>query len=631
MSESAPRTGRGFAAALACVIGVHAALLLYFAPPSVMFSKQPVVALDYALHVYQVDRASAAFREHRALWAYDPLLLAGQPAGVVEDLTSKGTELFVIALGGLGVPMGLAFNLFIVLVHLGLGVTAFAVGRLLRLERASTLVLYALWVALWFFDSFLHWSWWVGMISWSWASYGSVLLIALLYRTLEEPRPSRFAWLGLLAAGLALVHPFIVLTLAVPCLALYARSFKALARRDHALLWLAAGIAASTALVWIFPLLRFRHYVGDVDTFFNATLSFALFDSLDLLKDGRQTGAPARTLFRTLAFVAGGVLLWRWTKRGDRRALPLGALVLSALVLAYGSAYFWHGRQTQPYRHIGPAMFAAAVPAAILLWEVFSPRALRAYPVAARLAIGLLAVVALPRVVRTVLHYVPDLLPERVLRAKADVLSSALVGLSEPRPVRMMHHGPLPYQTAIRDWLRENHRGRGRVVVADWVLAEYLVVAADVPILGGIVERNVPHVDAHLFRREPDGNLPVPELERYLEDYAVGFVIVFGDFGPLDARRELLEPAEVVGGHRIYRTRREPSYFAAGSGQVTEQAVNRIRVQELSGPAVLRFHYLETLACRPDCSLSKQPIPGDRVGFIRVETSSREIEIYNAY
>lgn len=621
-----------FGVALLSLIALHLGLLLYFAPPATLLSKQPVMTVDYALHVYQVDRAWTAFNEHGALWAWDPLALAGQPAGVVEDLTSKGTELFVIGLGRLGVSRAFAFNLFILLVHLGLPLTAWLVGRLLSLGRWETLVLHGLWLCLWFFDSFMHWSWWIGMITWCFASYGAVLLIALLYRCLEAPTLGRFAWLALLAAVLSLVHPFVVLSLAIPCVALYARSFRGMSGKAHAMLGGAALVAASTALIWIFPFLRFKHYVGDVDTFFNATASFAFFDAFDLLKDGRQTGGPVRTMFRMLCFAAGGVMLVRWHRAGDRRALGLSSLVLSALVLAYGSAYFWLGRQTQPYRHIGPAMFAAAVPAAVLLREVLSPSALRSYPRGAQLALMFCAVLLVPRAARTALQYMPTLLPQQVERSKLDFLSSPLVGLNEPKPLVMRHEGPLPQQQAVRSWLLKHHAGGGRVVVNDWVLGEYLAASTNVPILGGIVERNVPHVDAHLFRREPDGNLPPAELAAYFDTYAVEYVVLAGGHLPLDERRELLRPTAAVSGYRIYRTVKAPNYFERGAGKVRSQAVNKLELSEVKGDvAVLRFHWMETLRCRPECSVEREPNTLDRVGFIRVNNPPPAFEIYNGY
>jgi hypothetical protein len=619
-------------AALVLTIVLHLGLLAYFAPPRVLLAKEPVATIDYSLHAYQVDRALGAFRQAGALWAYDPLLLAGQPAGVTEDLTSKGTELFVIGAARLGLHPGLAFNLFILLVLLALPAAGYASARLFGLTRGQSVVVILLWELLWFFDSFLHWSWWIGMISWSFACYGAVLLLGMFHRALETKKTGWYLALAPAGFVLALVHPLVSVTLAVPCLALYARAFRRLSAREHALIALFVLGAASSALIWIFPFLRFRHYVGDADTFFNAKLSYLLFDSFDLLKDGRQTGGPIRTMIRTLCFAAAALCLWRWHKQGDRRLLPLAALIGWTLLLAYCGGYSWIGRQTQPYRQIGPAMLAAAIPAAELLSALCSPRAIAALSRRAKLLVALLLVLVVPRFVRTVLHYMPDLLPEQVMRSKLDLLSSPLVGLNEPKPTRLALQAAPPQHQAVRRWLIEWHAGRGRIVVSEWVLGEYLAASTKLPILGGLVERNVPHVDAHLFRRHPEGDLPGSELADYFETYAVGWVVTAGEFGPLDRRRDLLEPTEVVEGYRIYRTRAEPSYFALGTGSVETQRLNTITIADASGPEiVLRFHWLETLRCRPSCEVERFAVPGDRVGMIRIASPPQRFEIYNSY
>jgi hypothetical protein len=396
---------------------------------------------------------------------------------------------------------------------------------------------------------------------------------------------------------------------------------------------LLSGIAgAASALVWIFPFLRFKHYVGDADTFFNATLSYVVFDAFDLLKDGRQTGGPMRTMVRMLCFAGAAVGLWRLRRAGDRRFLPLALMVVWPLVLAYASGYAWVGRQTQPYRQVGPAMLAAAIPAAIVLREVLAPSAIRELSHKARILFGILLVLAVPRFVRTVLHYIPELLPKQVIRSKLDFLSSPLVGLNEPAPLPMrLHHAPEPHR-AVKRWLEHNHGGRGRIVINEWVLGEYLAAATKLPILGGLVERNVPHVDAHLFRRHPAGDLPGDALRKYLELYAVGFVLTSGEFGPLDHRRDLLEPAHVVEGYRIYRTKSEPSYFVRGTGSVATQRLNLIGVDNASGDeVVLRFHWMETLACRPGCKVERFEVDGDRVGFVRVPSPPPKFEIHNVY
>jgi hypothetical protein len=134
------------------------------------------------------------------------------------------------------------------------------------------------------------------------------------------------------------------------------------------------------------------------------------------------------------------------------------------------------------------------------------------------------------------------------------------------------------------------------------------------------------------MRHDPEGMLKPEGLKNYLERYAVGWVVVDGEFGPLDVRRDLLQPAESVGGFRIYRARAEPSYAARGNARISSQSLNSINVTDVTGPElVLRFHWMETLRCRPGCTIERAPEPFDRVGFVRVRNPPPAFEIYNGY
>ncbi len=603
---------------------LHAALLLYFAPPRVLFSRDPIMMVDYALHAYQVDRALQAYHGWHELWGYDPLSLAGQPSGVAEDLTSKGTELFVIGLRGLGMDAGVAFNLFIALSLALVPFAGYAAARAFRLSKAAAGVTALLWVLLWYFDSFMHWSWWIGMITWCFVAYGSVLFVGLFQRALEpSSKRVHFLPLILLAPVLAIVHPFAALTLLVPCGVIYYRGFRKLPRDKHGLVVVAALAAAATALIWIRPFLHFKHYVDTADTFFNARAEYLLTDYFDLLRNSDHTGAPVRTIVRFLCFAAGGVCLVRWWRRGDERVYGLGSLIVWCVVLAYLAGYTSAGRQTQPYRQIAPAMLAAAIPAGELLADLLAPASIRALESRAKVLLSLAALLILPRFGRNVLFFFPDVLP--------DTTASPIV-MNEPKPFTARLAPGSNESRTLRDWLVAHHGDRGRIVVQPWVLGEYLAATTRLPILGGLEQRNVWQADAHLFRRAKDGNLPGDALREYFETYAVGYVVLAGKHGPLDYRTDLLEPVEVVADHRVYRTRIQPSYFLAGTGHIAAQSLNSVKVEAASGDSVvIRFHWLETLRCRPDCKIERFPIEGDRVGFIKVPTPPPSFEIYNEY
>jgi hypothetical protein len=620
----APENARsGVRAAFGAVVGLHLALIAYFAPYQNLFSKDPIVMVDYALHAYQVDRALIAFRHWHKLWGWDPFVLAGQPAGVAEDLTSKGMELFVIGLRYLGVHSGFAFNLFIAIVMLSVPFAAYAAARLFELTRPAAVVTALLWVLLWFFDSFMHWAWWIGMISWCAAAVGSVLLLGLLYRAFESKRAIWYLPITLLAPVLALVHPFAALTLIVPALAIYVRSFREIPKSQHALLALAALVAGSTALIWIEPALRFWHWVEGADTYFNAKLDYFFFDFFDMMRNSDHTGAPVRTIVRVLAFVAGIVMLLRWRRDKDRRVLPIAALALWCVAQAYLAAYTHAGRQTQPYRQIAPAMLIMALPASVLLLDLFRPSSLRALDGRAKLIALLAVALIVPRFVRTVLYYFPDAVPPSI--------ATPLVQ-NEPKPwLTKLLPAEAP-ALEVRAWLEQNWNGRGRIVIGPWVLGEYLAASTRLPTLGGLEYRNIQQADAHLFRRAKNGDLPGPALREYFTNYAVGWVVLYGPKIPLENHTDLLELVAVVADHRIYRTKIEPSFVYRGHGTVVDQQFNSVKVEGASGDEiVLAFHWLESLACRPGCKVERFTVPDDRVGFIAVKNPPPSFEIYNEY
>ena len=617
--------------ALAALAGIQGLLLAYFAPLGALLRGQPVMTADYALHYYQVRRAIASFSQAGELWSYDPLQLAGQPAGIVEDLTSKGTELAVIALGALGVSPGLAYNLVILAVWLAVPWLGYLAARLFDLSRWQAVIAAMLWMLLWSFDSLLHWTWFIGMFSWAFASCLAVVMLGLLYRALWKDSLWTFLPLTAVAALIAIAHPFAVISIAPACIVLYAQRFRSLRRLQHGLLWGAALVASMTALIWIFPTLRFAHYIGDVDSFFNARLQYVFYDFFDIQYDAMQTGQPVRTVFRTVCFVAAAIMLVSWFREKDRRALPLAVLIAATFLCAYLAAYTWVGRQTQPYRQLVPAMLAAAIPAAALFGRLATDaRGRWSWRAAAFAAIA--AAVIVPRVGRSIAFYVPDLLPPRLAAHNDAVVEAAQVELHEPRPDRYRLRPADDKYVAIKQWLEENHKGRGRIVVQEWPLGEYLAADTELPILGGFVQRPVPHSDAHLFRLKEDGYLPGTQLADYVKRYAVGWFVLQGRKQPLNRRNDLLEYAYHTEDLVIFRVRHEPSYFLRGDGDIESVGVNSIKVSNATGEdVVLRFHWMESLRCRPDCEVEMEEVSRDRVGFIRVKSPPERFEIYNEY
>ncbi|MBW2734531.1 MAG: hypothetical protein JRH20_19260 [Deltaproteobacteria bacterium] len=623
---------------------LHLVLLFQFVPPTVLFSERPLNEIDYSLHYYQVDRANEAFGQSGRLWGWDPQQLAGNPVGTVEDMSSKTLELFVIALTRLGVAQGLAFNLYILLLHLLLPLLAIWAACLFRLSRGATFALTLLWVLLWYFDSFLHWCWYCGMISWVFISAFSVVAVGLVYRVFEggnDPagrgRVSavvQWAAAGLGCAIIGIFHPLAVVVVAVPSAALYLRVLRAPGFRQHLfVLWCSLWVVVA-ASVWLLPALPIWRYVVSSEFFLRPGISFLFADFFELHLSASATGPPVQTGLRFLVLAGALMAFWRWRREGDRRALPLMVLVLGGVLLAYAGRYLWLTSTMQPYRFIAPAIFAAAVPSAVLLAEVLRWRSLRALSPVAATTLLLVALLLTPRVVRTVLFFFPSIFPFMLFEGRLPAPRHPVNTVLGARSMKMENKVRPAAFRQLRSWLQANHQGRGRVLVEDYEVGEYLAATTDLPIVGGFAYRPLHHGDANLFQYEGKLSDSSAELKAYFERYAIGFVVMRKVSWGFENKKDLLLFRGAFGGisHRVFETRIEPNYVMRGGGKVVSQQLNRIVVEGAKGAdVVLRFHWLDSLRCKPGCTAERFAIEGNRVGFIRVKNPSARFEIYNSY
>ncbi|MBW2494408.1 MAG: hypothetical protein JRE43_06620, partial [Deltaproteobacteria bacterium] len=381
---------------------------------------------------------------------------------------------------------------------------------------------------------------------------------------------------------------------------------------------------------------RFWHYILDSAFYMDATLGNLLLDYLGLLKEPSQTGLVAvRSSFRFLALVGGlfGLMMWR-RKRDDR--YRMFAITLAVfLSVAYLGAYLAPLRQIQPYRFSLPATFFSLIPASVFL--ISAVREWRGTKLPRLVvATGLLAVLVIaPRFARDVIYFLPEAVPRHTQPLPAppiNINSGSRFGtIFWPEPFDFSHRPIESNERAIAQFVRNHDDGSGRWLVEWWPLGERLAWATDAQILGGFREINLAHSDANWFRRHPDGSGDGSDtLERYLRQYTVKWVVLLHPMPALENRTDLLSLDSTIYGIRFYRVRAPSSYFAdEGPGKVVA-SLDRIEVRgSRGGDLVLRYHYLETLRCRPDCSVYRAEAPGDRVGFIGVRGAPSDFIIEN--
>jgi hypothetical protein len=63
-----------------------------------------------------------------------------------------------------------------------------------------------------------------------------------------------------------------------------------------------------------------------------------------------------------------------------------------------------------------------------------------------------------------------------------------------------------------------------------------------------------------------------------------------------------------------------PVSLIGGNTGTVHASLNRIEVRGTipDRDVVLRYHWMETLVCRPRCTLAREPVAGDPVGFLRI-------------
>jgi hypothetical protein len=358
-------------------------------------------------------------------------------------------------------------------------------------------------------------------------------------------------------------------------------------------------------------------------TVFRVGPSSAFWDLVEVPGPGYGAAGSSRTLLRILC-IAGGAVAW---SRGRRRFGGLGMLAATSLAAAYCGQLLRIAWPVDPYFFAIAAAFAASLPAAELSASIPWSELARRAPADARVALLVAAAIALPRVVRTVLTYAPELLPERHVRGPSDVAVSSLGGINEPFPDPQGYDPPSPALATLAGYLEREDRSGGRVLTDDSAVAGFLALRTRLPVLGPLGERGAPSSGADptpLLEERPGAG----SVAAFVERYGVAFVVLAGRPGSFDAEDPLFSGVGRVAGYRVRRVLRETSLVARGTGHVDSSSSGSVRVSGAVGPRLtLRYHYAPGLACRPGCRVEREPWDGVAAGFVSVPDPPAAFEI----
>jgi hypothetical protein len=623
------------------LLALHLLLCNHFIPLRTVLRPEPVQGDDFDLHIGQTFRVLKGLDGWGNSWVYDVQLLAGQPEGTIFDADNKGCELWTFALWKLGVNKAVAFNSFLLLAAVLGPLIVFTAARLFSLGAGASLVAAALASALFFFDSFSHWVWFVGMISYAFASYLALLPLALFHRFLESGRAWTAATCACLLGIAHVVHPYTFFMLALPMAALYARSFRGLKAPGHAAVVGIGAVTLAFNLYWLRAALAHWHYVLNSAYYGQTGLSYLTADFFDVLKNPTDTGViGTRTGFRFLciALAAGGLFAWRRT--GDRRLLPLGSALGCLLAMAYLGAYLPGAAQVQPYRHVLPAAFFATVPAAAFVQSLWRAHALEGLQHGTRALLAVAAVLIAQHLGTEALYFLPGLFPDPppLVDGSASPISKYGYIATPALPGHVDYVLPHPawLESGADDvvsWVADNVPKGGRVLVDNGVIGERIAWKTQAEVIGGFRERNIAHAYANFFRRYADRQVAPAELARYLHTFAIGWVITQRPRADLANARDVLERLPSIAGRWVYRVRAPSRVVLQGTGSVSART-NRIdlRGSDPTQSVVLSYHFHEALRCEPACRVERAPVDLDAVGLIRIPAPHpANLAIVNGY
>ncbi|MFY0540477.1 hypothetical protein [Nannocystis pusilla] len=407
---------------------VHAALVLNSIPLRVVFGAKPFGGPDYQTHFQHTHTLTRALAEGR-LWVYDPMMLAGYPAGLFFDVDNKAHFLFCTVLHRLGVPLATAFNLFTLVSAIAMPISLWLAARLLGVPAKAQAWSFGLGVLLWHFESLIRFFWGGGMISFATVSHLCVLVLALFWRQLAGS-PVRGGWAALLMLlPLALLtHVWSFAALAGPMIGLYLARARVLRLVDHVRVWALAALTVAINAYWLWPALTHMELMAPSHKLGQATPDFFFYDLLEVFVDPLTTGfVRQRTLVRTVAVLAAIGTLVAWRRARAPALRYAGGTLVWLFGLSYVGALLPLVPVTEPYRFAAPMACWAAVLAGPWLADNLTRKTWSQVPASLRgLALGLLVLLA-PRVYAQLATFLPgvDVSPMGFCRAPCSRSSSS--------------------------------------------------------------------------------------------------------------------------------------------------------------------------------------------------------------
>lgn len=627
-SGRSPCAGLWFGSGMTLLLVIEVALVLYAHPIASVVGPAPLRSPGYEAAAVDVFSSLDFLRRDERGRGYDPTGAAGVPFGVGVDRASPALNLYVSVLNHLGLSRVTALNSFAWFAPLATGLLAIGAAAFMRLSHLGIFTAAALVVAMLNFDGLFRGAAYDGPPLFTLAAgLGLLCLAAVSAGTFSTRR--RGAWIA--AAGAAylcgFVHPgaaIFLLSGLVGTALVY--------RRFGAPKLILMAVVAAIAVLGAYPAMlgAVRSGLSPWGAAGGATPLHILTDALGLVAGRQASGSTAlRAGFRVLAW-GGALVATVWLARRKDNALGLAVAVLVPSCLAYLGGLLGPWEPSLPYRGLMLGLLGAAVLAGFAVQEMADSGQLAHLPRPVLLCLGLLGTALVPRLAQDIGYFLPEVVPFPTELPEEKPHIADMIGYGDigyPRHRSFRHLGPPGDYRIVAQRLANVDGKARRVLVESPSLAGYLRANTSAQIAGSL-PNEVLGAGADLFQRFPDKDPTESQLRQYLETYAIGWIVVrFNpDPGDEDYRprlfglRDLLELVPMkLAQHRVLKVRSPGPYIAGSEGEVEVQGHTlRVSGADPNAELTLRYHYQESLQCRPGCTLERSTVPGDPMGFIKV-------------
>jgi hypothetical protein len=619
---------------LIAILLISSGLITVFLRPADIISDTPIYTDDYSLHLSECISAKRFLSTAGKCWGYDPFLLAGFPRGALVNADNKAWELWYTAFSRF-IGSGRAFKLYVIIFLLCYPFLTYLAARNFNLTREISIT--AAILAVFFFNlslpaAFVSY----GMVSYVFACFFSLYILALFYKLFEGMTVRRYLCVCLLLALLLNIHILSTFHILIPIAILYLMHARRISLQRHSLIWLIPCIGLVINSYWLVPLFKFVSYKTLNPDTWNFTLQNRnVLEPLQVYilqrKSQFYTIPELNNTFMDIVLLLFGVLGFYCWKQKKLQVLwlPFAGGVIGAFMAAFYGSFTTFFPQFQPERFNIALSLLLIIPASVGVFtgakELFCNRSRRAQFFIACLLFAFL--------------YRPLLRPLGIVYRN--------------KPYRLMCQVPGQFLELV-SFLKNNTNNEGRILIED---SEYSKESYIHEYFGGHFPALFPEYLKREYLCGPRPMYPIQhayasftrgvlfekklatytaeELRRMFDTYNVRWIVCwYGESKKFFERfPDYIIKIGNVDKFIIYEVKRRPSFFIKGEGTVNSD-YNRLELKDIvpeDNELIISYHWMENFKAQPEVAIEKVLMAGDPIGFIKIKNPPSSLVIATDY